>query len=81
MTLGADGGKVDGAVIDSAGNPNAGATVLLAPNASLRHRADLFLTTTRVQYGHFERSGVYRESTRFSPGTTWNPASGSIPMS
>ena len=40
VTLGADGGKVDGAVIDSAGHPNSGATVLLVPNASLRHRAD-----------------------------------------
>ena len=64
VVLAAEGGKVDGAVLDENEKPAAGATVLLIAEPKLRSRADSFHEFTADQYGrfHFEnlRPGEYK---------------------
>jgi hypothetical protein len=54
ILLGAGGGRIEGGIFDKDEQPVSSATVVLAPNAGLRGRADLFRAATTNQYGGYE---------------------------
>jgi len=54
ITLGKDGGRVDGIVADKNGRPVPGATVVLVPEASRRSHSDLFQNVEADQQGHYK---------------------------
>lgn len=58
IVLGTDGGRIDGAVADSAGKPFAGAQVVLVPNAERRARPDQYRVTSSDEDGKFDLRGI-----------------------
>src|SRR5204863_8642446 len=54
ILMGSDGGRIEGGIVDKDEQPVSSATVVLAPNAGLRGRVDLFRTVTANQYGRYE---------------------------
>lgn len=58
VTLSANGGHVDGSVVDSKNQPFSGATVALVPDEARRSRQDLFRSASTDQYGHFTLRGI-----------------------
>jgi hypothetical protein len=51
-------GRVEGAVVDRAGQPAPGATVALVPDEPRRRRTDLFRTAVSDQNGRFSLKGI-----------------------
>jgi protocatechuate 3,4-dioxygenase beta subunit len=58
FVLCADGGKIDGDVIDDQHQPVASATVVLIPEPSLRDQSELYKKTTTDQSGQFTLQGI-----------------------
>ena len=58
ITLSAEGGQVEGAALDAAQQPAAGATVVLVPDERRRQRIDLFRTAPSDQNGRFSINGI-----------------------
>ncbi len=58
IVLGTDAGTVEGFVVDRLRNPVAGARVVLVPDATRRHRADLFMTAASDESGRFRLPGI-----------------------
>ena len=54
VVLTRDAGRINGVVVDKDEKPVPGATVVLIPEPSRRHRWDLYKPTTADQYGRFE---------------------------
>ncbi len=69
FVLSANGGKIDGDVIDDQHQPVKSATVVLVPQPQLRDREDLYKTISTDQSGNFSLQGI-------SPGNyklfAWN---------
>jgi carboxypeptidase family protein len=58
LVISANGGRIEGTVVDDQKQAASGATVVLVPEARLRARGDLFKATTTDQYGAFKLRGV-----------------------
>jgi hypothetical protein len=58
IVFGANGGTLDGVVLDRVRNAVAGARVVLVPDAGLRQRADLYRSTSSDDSGRFQFRGI-----------------------
>jgi hypothetical protein len=58
ITVGSNGGMVDGVILSNKGQPVRGATVVLVPDATLRQRTSSFKTTTTDTTGAFRINGI-----------------------
>ena len=58
ITVGSNGGTVDGVVLGNKGQPAGGATVVLVPDVFLRQRTSFFKTTTTDPAGAFRINGI-----------------------
>jgi hypothetical protein len=58
IVLSAAGAQVEGAVVDAAGRPAAGAVVVLVPEPRLRLHSRLFQEATAGREGRFRMSGI-----------------------
>jgi hypothetical protein len=58
ITVGSNGGVVDGVILSNKGQPVRGATVVLVPDATLRQRTSSFKTTTTDTTGTFRINGI-----------------------
>jgi protocatechuate 3,4-dioxygenase beta subunit len=58
ITISSHGARVEGAVVDGDGLPEAGASVVLIPDSSRRDQFRLYKTQSTDQYGHFAIRGI-----------------------
>jgi len=58
VVLSALGGMIRGRVLNESQLPAMGARVVLVPDRSRRHQAQLYKTTTTDSYGHFKLGGI-----------------------
>ncbi len=58
VVLSANGGQVEGVVLNANEQPEAGATVVLVPDAPHRFQTRLYKDTTTDQYGRFTITGI-----------------------
>ncbi len=58
LTISANGGTIDGTVLDDKGKPAHDVSVVAVPTGARRKRYDLYVTGTTDQYGRFQLRGV-----------------------